>query len=86
MGLDDSHYPSIVRILHYIKNTSQIINRSTAQTVATSVIYFYICLQPVLKAQLGMTKSKFSDTVFLSEITITKHINEIASITKQTLH
>lgn len=80
--IDRRHYANVIKILDYITNTSAMINRSTAQSVANAAIYFYLRLNPEYQEKLGLTKSVFANLVNLSEITISKLVKEISSITQ----
>ncbi len=82
-GIDRVHYRNVIRILDYIHKTSETLNRSTVQSVANAVVYFYLCLNVVYKQKLGLTKSSYAEKVDLSEITISKLVKEISLITGQ---
>jgi len=79
-NIDQSHYLKILHINNYIKNTSKTINRSNPQSIAAAVIYFYLCLNIEYKKKLGIKRKAFAEKTNLSDITITKLINEIASV------
>jgi len=79
-GVDNVHYGPIVRITKGLANTSRTLNRSKPLSVASSMVYFYLCMHPTVKDQLGLTKSKFAELAKLSDITITKHVKEIARL------
>lgn len=78
----EPHYEKVVRLLKHLSNGSEMINRSTAQSVANAAVYFYLCCHPSIKSELGLTKGIFAKKVHLSEITVTKLVKEIAKITK----
>lgn len=79
-GVDHSHYRKIVNITRYLKNTSQLLKRSSPQSVASAIIYFYLCLNPKYKEKLGLTKNMFAKKALLSDITVTKLVREAAII------
>lgn len=81
-GVEKKYYQDIVQISRYLENSSKLLKRSSPQSVAAAVIYFYLCLNPEYKSKLGLTKNKFADKVMLSDITITKLVNEACSISK----
>lgn len=83
VGVDTSHYRRIVAITRYITAASKLVERSNPQSVAAAVIFFYLCLHPAYKAELGLTKSAFSKKANLSDITVTKLVREIASISSE---
>ena len=56
--------------------------RSTPQSVAAATIYFYLCLFPEYKEELGLSKAKFAEKAKLSDIIISKLCIEMASICK----
>jgi len=81
-GVEKKYYKNIVQISRYLENSSQLLKRSSPQSVAAAVIYFYLCLNPDYKSKLGLTKNKFAEKALLSDITITKLVNEACNISK----
>lgn len=81
-GVDKKYYKNILQISRYLENSSQLLKRSSPQSVAAAVIYFFLCLNPEYKAKLGLTKNKFAEKALLSDITITKLVNEACQISK----
>ena len=81
-GVNRSHYAVIVKICRYFNNTSQTLKRSSPQSVAASIIYFYLCWNKKYKTELGLTKSQFALKAMLSDITVTKLTKEMVSISK----
>ncbi len=81
VGLDiKDHYYKITRICDYIQNASEPIIKSAPQSIAVSVIYFYLCDNKELKSELGLTKKKFAKKALISDITINKLVKEIARL------
>lgn len=81
-GVEKKYYQNIVQISRYLENSSKLLKRSSPQSVAAAVIYFYLCLNPDYKLKLGLTKNKFAEKALLSDITITKLVNEACNISK----
>jgi len=81
-GIDKSHYRKIVCITRYLENSSRLLKRSSPQSVAAGIVYFYLCLNPKYKAELGLTKNKFAEKARLSDITVNKLVREAASISQ----
>jgi transcription initiation factor TFIIIB Brf1 subunit/transcription initiation factor TFIIB len=79
-GVGVEHYPRIIAISKYLSATSQLIERSNPQSVAAATIYFYLCLFPKIKEELGLTKTKFAEKAKLSDITITKIVKDMGQI------
>ena len=79
-GINKVHYRKIVAIARYLDNSSRLLKRSSPQSVATAVVYFYLCLNPQYKADLGLTKSKFAEKARLSDITVTKLVKEASMV------
>lgn len=79
-GVDTEHYAKIIRLCRYFDNTSVSLKRSSPQSVASTYVYLYLCLNPEYKNSLGLTKSKFASKVGLSDITITKLVKEAISV------
>jgi len=79
-GIHISHYPKIRAIAQYLEDTSESLKRSNPQSVAAAILYFYLCLTPKYKEQLGLTKNKFALKVGLSDITVTKLVKEVARV------
>lgn len=77
-----THLRKINRLCDYVENKSALLNRSSPQSVASSIVYFYLCLEPEYKNKLGMTKIRFAKIVDLSDITIIKLGKEIQRIIK----
>ena len=74
------NYPSIFKIAKGLEGVDTCLNRSSPQSVASAIVYFYLCLFPKLKTELGLTKTKFAKDVKLSDITISKLVKKIAEI------
>lgn len=81
-GIPAEHYGNIVNLCKALENTSQLLNSSNVQSVASATAYLYLCIFPVLKEKLGLTKAKFADKTSLSDITITKLVKEEVNILK----
>jgi transcription initiation factor TFIIIB Brf1 subunit/transcription initiation factor TFIIB len=79
-GVPRSHKPKIIGLLRNVEKGSRVINRSSPQSVASSIIYLYLCMNSELKDKLGMSKSKFAEKILLSDLTIGKISKEAASI------
>lgn len=79
-GINKSHYRKIVSITRYLDNSSRLLKRSSPQSVATAIVYFYLCLNPQYKMELGLTKSKFAEKARLSDITVTKLVKEASLV------
>ena len=80
VGIDRSHYQKIFSIAELVEHTDSIVKRSNPVSVASSVVYFYICITPSLATELGLTKPEYSAKVGLSEITITKLVKKISEV------
>lgn len=75
-----SHHKSILKIAKCLEGVDETLNRSSPQSVASAIVYFYLCLNPTLKLELGLTKTKFAKDVKLSDITISKLVKKTAEI------
>ena len=80
VGISMDKYDKIVEIATNIENRDAIINRSSPQSVAPSIVYYYLCLDPEYKKLINMSKAKFASLVDLSDITITKIVKKINEI------
>ena len=65
----------VVEIYCKTKNKSSKLNRSRPQSLASSIIYYYICLK-----KMDITLKKFAQKVDLSELTINKNVKEVALV------
>jgi transcription initiation factor TFIIIB Brf1 subunit/transcription initiation factor TFIIB len=65
----------VVELYSNIKNKSSKLNRSRPQSVASSLVYYWI-----LKKNINITLKDFAKKVDLSELTIQKNTKEVASI------
>lgn len=81
-GINRSHYKNIINVCRYFNNTARTLKRSSPQSVAASIIYFYLCWNKKYKSELGLTKSQFAQKAMLSDITITKLTKEMLCISK----
>lgn len=79
-GVHISHYRKVVHLARYLENSSRTLNRSSPQSVASAILYLYICITPNLRESIGMSKSEYATKVKLSDITVTKLVKEAASI------
>jgi transcription initiation factor TFIIIB Brf1 subunit/transcription initiation factor TFIIB len=79
-GIKISHYRKIVKIAQYLEGSSQLLERSSPQSVASAIVYFYLCLHPKYKHELGLTKNRFADKTMLSDITVGKLVKEAAAV------
>jgi transcription initiation factor TFIIIB Brf1 subunit/transcription initiation factor TFIIB len=79
-SVDIRHYPTIVTIAKHLENADMTLNHSSPQSVASAVVYLYLCLRPDYKEKLGLTKTKFAQKVGLSEITISKLVKRAADV------
>ena len=81
-GVSKENYRKIVQIFRYLENSSALFQRSSPQSVASAIVYFYLCLHPEYKSQLGLTKNTFAEKALLSDITVTKLVREAADISQ----
>lgn len=75
-----SHYRKIVHIAKYLENSSRLLNHSSPQSVASAIVYLYLCMNPELKNSLDLTKTRFAERAKLSDITVTKLVKEASVI------
>lgn len=75
------HYSEILKLMMLLENTSVSLKRSTPQSVASSIVFYYLCLNPELKSDLKLDKKTFAEKARLSEITVSKLTKEISTIT-----
>lgn len=79
-GVDFIHFPNILKIAKQIENTSFLLEHSCPQSVASAIIYLYLCTIPEYKREKGLTKSKFAEKAKLSDITVAKLVKEASNI------
>ena len=65
----------VVKLYHQIKNKSSRLNRSRPQSVASGLVYFWICSQ-----QKDISLKQFTKKVSLSELTVDKIVKEISEV------
>lgn len=65
----------VVDIYSRTKNRSSKLNRSRPQSLASAIIYYYICLK-----KMDISLKKFAQKVDLSELTINKNVKEVALV------
>lgn len=69
------HYIRVKNLCDFIINKSVAINRSTPQSICCAVVYLYLCMPPQyphLKESLSLTRTKYTELVNMSEITVLK--------------
>ena len=71
------HRASLLTLADRIKNRSTIINRSRPQSIASALIYYYLC---VTRGSNNVNMADFIDKVGLSELTILKIYREIERV------
>lgn len=76
----EEHYKPIARIANLLENSDPLIKRSNPQSVAAAIVYLYICMNPTLKEEMGVNKTKFARDVKLSDITISKLVKKAAEV------
>lgn len=74
------HYKYILRIAKCLDGVDCTLNRSSPQSVASAIVYLYLCFNPDVKTSLGLTKTRFAKEVKLSDITISKLVKKSAEI------
>jgi transcription initiation factor TFIIIB Brf1 subunit/transcription initiation factor TFIIB len=65
----------VVKLYHQIKNKSSRLNRSRPQSVASGIVYHWICSK-----KKDITLKQFTKKVALSELTVNKIAKEIADV------
>lgn len=65
----------VIELYHQIKNKSSRLNRSRPQSVASGLVYFWICSK-----KKDITLKQFTKKVSLSELTINKIAKEISEV------
>jgi transcription initiation factor TFIIIB Brf1 subunit/transcription initiation factor TFIIB len=93
--IDFTHYRNIFRIAKCLEKVDPVLNRSSPQSVASSIVYLYLCLpqedneteeeKKSLRKTMGITKTKFARDVNLSDITITKLVKRAAEVIGQSV-
>jgi transcription initiation factor TFIIIB Brf1 subunit/transcription initiation factor TFIIB len=78
--VDFCHYKYILKIANVLDKVDPDLNRSSPHSVASAVVYLYICMTPEVRLKTGVTKTKFAKDVGLSDITITKLVKISAEI------
>jgi len=79
-GVELRHYQKILRIAKCLQDTDYTLNHSSPQSVASAIVYLYLCLHREYKTSLGLSKSSFAHKAGLSDITITKLVKVSAEI------
>lgn len=65
----------VIKLYHMIKNKSSRLNRSRPQSVASGLVYFWICSK-----NKDITLKQFTKKVSLSELTVNKIAKEISEV------
>ena len=71
----ESQKKEVIELYHQIKNKSSKLNRSRPQSVASGLVYFWICSK-----QKDITLKQFTKKVSLSELTVNKIAKEISDL------
>lgn len=78
--IDFRFYKYVLRMAKALEKVDYTLNHSSPQSVASAIVYLYLCLTPSVKENLGLTKTKFAREVGLSDITISKLVKKAAEI------
>lgn len=65
----------VIQLYHQIKNKSSKLNRSRPQSVASGIVYYWIC-----KKDKDITLKQFTKKVALSELTVSNIAKEISDV------
>lgn len=65
----------VIKLYHQIKNKSSKLNRSRPQSVASGIVYYWIC-----KKDKDITLKQFTKKVALSELTVSNIAKEISDV------
>lgn len=76
-GIPMCHYQDVLKLEAALKGKFP---NSSPLSVASAIVYLFLCSKPELKKQLGLTKSKFAEKVSRSDITVTKLVKETANL------
>ena len=79
--IKQDYLDTIVKLAEKIETRNEPLLRSQPQSVAAAIVYFFLCLNPKIKKEAGLTKTKFAKKVMISDITITKLAKELVKIT-----
>ena len=71
----DDQKKEVIDLYHQIENKSSRLNRSRPQSVASGLVYFWICSK-----QKDISIKQFTKKVSLSELTINKISKEISDV------
>jgi transcription initiation factor TFIIIB Brf1 subunit/transcription initiation factor TFIIB len=71
----DDQKKEVIDLYHKIKNKSSRLNRSRPQSVASGLVYYWIC-----KKKKDITLKQFTKKVSLSELTVNKIAKEISEV------
>lgn len=79
-GIHMSHYVKIRKMCKFVEENGVNINNSNPQSVACAVTFLYLRMCPEVQDEIGLTKSKFTTIVGMSDITITKICKNALSV------
>lgn len=75
--IDPCYYPDIVKLNDKYSKSSKTFVRSRPKSVAASIVYLWLLRNPDYRESLGVTKASFSENTGISDITITRLVNEV---------
>lgn len=78
IGIDPKHHPTLLELTRSLVNINPVLKRATPQSVASSIIYFFLCINPAYKKSLGINKTIFAKKSELSDVTITRLVTLIS--------
>jgi transcription initiation factor TFIIIB Brf1 subunit/transcription initiation factor TFIIB len=78
IGIDKKYYQTLLELTRSLVNINPVLKRSTPQSVASSIIYFFLCINPTYKKSLGINKTTFAKKSELSDVTITRLVTLIS--------
>lgn len=79
-GVDKSHYDKIYSLAKILESADEVLKHSNPNSVASSIVFLYLCLNKKLYKSMKMSKITFANLAGLSDMTISKLTKRSASL------
>lgn len=82
VGIDIKYLNEILKLVSSLSKKSFLLESCSPQSVASAMVFFWLCLNPKIKSKMKITKNSFSKSVGISDITVSKLVKETNNIAK----
>lgn len=77
--LEARHFRRVRALCAYLGDTTDLMKSSKPESIAAAIVYLHLCMNPLIKEELALSKTKFAEKVNLSDATIDKLVKDAAA-------